>query len=32
MASEQVREIPVRRHVINTERPLSSVLEGIFGA
>jgi Domain of unknown function DUF302 len=31
MASEQVRQIPVRRHVINTEQPFSSVLEGIFG-
>jgi hypothetical protein len=31
MASEQVLEVLVRRHVFDSERPFSSVLEGIFG-
>ena len=31
MASEQVFEVMVRRHVFNAERPFSSVLDGIFG-
>lgn len=31
MASEQVLEVVVRRHVIDTERPFSAVLDGIFG-
>jgi hypothetical protein len=32
MASEQVLEVLVRRHVIDSERPFSAVLDGIFGA
>lgn len=31
MASEDVIEVLVRRHVIDSERPFSSILEGIFG-
>jgi hypothetical protein len=31
VASEQVLAVLVRRHVFDTERPFSSVLEGIFG-
>ena len=31
MASEQVREIAVRRHVFDTERPFPAVLDGVFG-
>jgi hypothetical protein len=31
MASERVLEVMVRRHVFDSERPFSSVLEGIFG-
>jgi hypothetical protein len=31
MASEHVLEVPVRRHVLDTERPFSSVQDGIFG-
>jgi hypothetical protein len=31
MASERVLEVLVRRHVFDSERPFSSVLEGIFG-
>ena len=31
MASERVLEVPVRRHVLGTERPFSAVLDGIFG-
>ncbi len=31
MTSEQVLEVLVRRHVFHSERPFSSVLEGIFG-
>ncbi len=31
MASEQVLEVLVRRHVFDSERPFSSVLDGIFG-
>ena len=31
MATEQVLEVPIRRHVIESERPFSSVLDGIFG-
>jgi hypothetical protein len=30
MASEQVLDVLVRRHIINSERPFSSVLDGIF--
>ena len=31
MASEQVLEVPVRRHVFHSERPFSQVLDGIYG-
>ncbi|HJY68467.1 MAG TPA: hypothetical protein VJ254_17220 [Streptosporangiaceae bacterium] len=31
MASEQVLDIPVRRHVLSSERPFQVVLDGIFG-
>jgi uncharacterized protein (DUF302 family) len=31
MASEQVRDVLVRRHIIDSDRPFSSVLDGIFG-
>ena len=31
MVSENVIQVLVRRHVIDTERPFSSVLAGIFG-
>ena len=31
MASEQVLEVLVRRHVFDSERPFPAVLEGIFG-
>ena len=31
MASEQVLEVLVRRHVFDSDRPFSSVLDGIFG-
>jgi hypothetical protein len=31
MSSEHVLEVPLRRHVLDTERPFSSVLDGIFG-
>jgi len=31
MASEQVLEVPMRRHVFDSERPFDSVLDGIFG-
>jgi uncharacterized protein (DUF302 family) len=31
LASENVREVVVRRHVLSGERPFSSVLDGIFG-
>ena len=31
MASEQVLEVLVRRHVFDSERPFDSVLDGIFG-
>jgi hypothetical protein len=31
MASEQVLEVLARRHVFDSDRPFSSVLEGIFG-
>jgi hypothetical protein len=31
VAAESVLEVPLRRHVINSERPFSSVLGGIFG-
>jgi hypothetical protein len=30
MASEQVLEVAVRRHVLSSERPFDSVLDGIF--
>jgi hypothetical protein len=30
MATERVLEIPVRRHVIDTQQPFSDVLDGIF--
>ena len=30
MASEQVLDIPVRRHVLTSERPFQVVLDGIF--
>lgn len=31
MASEQVLDVAVRRHIFNSERPFSAVLDGIFG-
>ena len=31
MASEQVLDIPVRRHVLTSERPFQDVLDGIYG-
>jgi hypothetical protein len=31
MASEQVLEVPMRRHVFDSERPFAAVLDGIFG-
>ena len=31
MASEQVREVVVRRHVFTSERPFASILDGIYG-
>jgi hypothetical protein len=31
MATEQVLEVPIRRHMIESERPFESVLDGIFG-
>jgi uncharacterized protein YidB (DUF937 family) len=31
MATEHVLEVAVRRHVIESERPFASVLDGIFG-
>jgi hypothetical protein len=31
MSSEQVLEVLVRRHVFDTERPFSDVLDGVFG-
>jgi len=31
MASEQVREFPVRRHIFDRERSFDGVLDGIFG-
>jgi hypothetical protein len=31
MPSERVLEVPVRRHVLDSERPFSAVLDGIFG-
>ena len=31
MSSERVLEVPVCRHVIDTGRPFSAVLDGIFG-
>jgi hypothetical protein len=31
MASEQVRDVVVRRHVFTSERPFPDVLDGIFG-
>ena len=31
MASEQVLDIPVRRHVLTSERPFQVVLDGIYG-
>jgi hypothetical protein len=31
VASEQVLDIPVRRHVLTSERPFQVVLDGIFG-
>ena len=31
MASEQVMEVLVRRHVFDSERPFASVLDGVFG-
>ena len=30
MASEQVSDIPVRRHVLTSERPFQVVLDGIY--
>ena len=30
MASEQVLDIPVRRHVLTSERPFQVVLDGIY--
>jgi len=31
MASEQVLDVAVRRHIFNSERPFPAVLDGIFG-
>ncbi len=31
MAAEQVLEVPIRRHIIVTERPFAHVLDGLFG-
>jgi hypothetical protein len=31
MATEQVLEVSLRRHIIESERPFASVLDGIFG-
>jgi hypothetical protein len=31
MAPEQVPEVPMRRHVFDSERPFAAVLDGIFG-
>ena len=31
MATEQVLEVSIRRHIIESERPFASVLDGIFG-
>ena len=31
MASQHVLEVPMRRHVFDSERPFDSVLDGIFG-
>ena len=31
MAAENVLQVPVRRHVFESERPFDSVLDGIFG-
>ena len=31
MASEQVMEVLVRRHVFDSDRPFASVLDGVFG-
>jgi hypothetical protein len=31
MASEQILEVLVRRHVIDSERSFSDVLDGVFG-
>ena len=31
MATEQVLEVSIRRHIIEGERPFASVLDGIFG-
>jgi len=31
MASEQVIEVLVRRHVFDSDRPFGSVLDGVFG-
>jgi len=31
MATEHVLEVAVRRHIIESERPFASVLDGIFG-
>jgi hypothetical protein len=32
MASEQVLEVSVRRHVLDSDRPFSDVLDGVYGA
>jgi hypothetical protein len=31
MASESALEVPIRRHIIESQRPFASVLDGIFG-
>ena len=31
MATEQVLEVSIRRHIIESERPFASMLDGIFG-
>ena len=31
MATEQVLEVSIRRHIIESERPFASVLDDIFG-
>jgi hypothetical protein len=32
LAVEQVLEVPIRRHIIESERPFEGVMDGIFGS